>query len=523
MPLRAKQAFGGRAEVLVSLETQSLAVARVRFGEQLKQFERTLARATGRPDPTAYAQRAQIEPNRTDIEVAVRAWVRDRVDRRPNAKGDASARLKDLERQAKVALSGFEFGHDRANLQTQWIAETIRDTRRWSLAEGSEGFDYLLRLVARAQVEATQQEADEITNRPRIARDLTFTPEEYRLDAVRVAEAQASAPVPLMTLFDRYCAEAKPAPASVKAAKRYLRAFIAHVGHDNAAKVKAADVIGWKDKLVADPLVDGRPRSPKTINDGYLTSLKTVLGWGVENRIIDANPAAGVRVRAPKMTILREKGLRDAEALLVLKSALLPVSTGTSPEHALARRWVPWVCAYSGARVNEITQLRAEDVLQVDGVWCIRITPEAGSVKNRMARTVPLHSHLIDQGFLRAIEGKTGPLFYNPARHRGGSDGNPQYKKVGERLAEWVRDIGVDDPNVAPNHGWRHRFKTAARGAGIDAETRDAIQGHRARTEGEEYGHFPVSVLAEAIEKLPRYKVPSVALPPARKRIRPTP
>lgn len=29
-----------------------------------------------------------------------------------------------------------------------------------------------------------------------------------------------------------------------------------------------------------------------------------------------------------------------------------------------ARRWIPWLCCYSGARVTEIAQLRGSDVQQ---------------------------------------------------------------------------------------------------------------------------------------------------------------
>ncbi|OYX66146.1 MAG: hypothetical protein B7Y88_04390 [Sphingomonadales bacterium 32-64-17] len=165
------------------------------------------------------------------------------------------------------------------------------------------------------------------------------------------------------------------------------------------------------------------------------------------------------------------------------------------------------ICAYTGARVNEITQLRAEDVKNEKGIWTIYITPEAGGVKDGTARTVALHPHLLEQGFHRTIAGKSGPLFYDPALHRGGSEGNPQYKKVGEFLARWVREVGVDDPNVPPNHGWRHRFKTEARRVGMDAETRDAIQGHAPRTEGEGYGNMPIEPIWAAIRKLNRYKI----------------
>jgi hypothetical protein len=71
----------------------------------------------------------------------------------------------------------------------------------------------------------------------------------------------------------------------------------------------------------------------------------------------------------------------------------------------------------------------------------------------------PGAAHLVPSRRLRPRG--TRPLFYDPARSRGGSDANPHYKKVGERIAEWVRSLGID-VRVAPNHGWRHRFHADA-------------------------------------------------------------
>ena len=119
-----------------------------------------------------------------------------------------------------------------------------------------------------------------------------------------------------------------------------------------------------------------------------------------------------------------------------------------------------------------------------------------------------LHPHLIEQGFPEIVQGRKGPLFFDPARHRGGSNGNPQYKKVGEYLANWVRhEIGVNDPAVQPNHGWRHRFKTQARLANMDPEIRDVIQGHSPRTVGETYGDIRPEVSLREISKLPRFEL----------------
>jgi hypothetical protein len=53
----------------------------------------------------------------------------------------------------------------------------------------------------------------------------------------------------------------------------------------------------------------------------------------------------------------------------------------------------------------------------------------------------------------------------------------------------------------------RHRFKTVARKVRMDAEVRDAIQGHATRTEGEDYGEVTADVMLAEITKVPRCKI----------------
>jgi hypothetical protein len=53
------------------------------------------------------------------------------------------------------------------------------------------------------------------------------------------------------------------------------------------------------------------------------------------------------------------------------------------------------------------------------------------------------------------------------------------HKTRAEGLAEWARDVAkIEARSVAPNHGWRHRFKTECRRISMDREVRLYLQGH---------------------------------------------
>lgn len=61
---------------------------------------------------------------------------------------------------------------------------------------------------------------------------------------------------------------------------------------------------------------------------------------------------------------------------------------------------VPLLSAYTGYRAGEASQMRGRDVVEQGGIWALRITPEAGTTKNRKPRMVPLHEYVAALGFL---------------------------------------------------------------------------------------------------------------------------
>jgi hypothetical protein len=160
--------------------------------------------------------------------------------------------------------------------------------------------------------------------------------------------------VSLRALFNGYVAERQPAAASVKRFRGVIERFIRDVGHDNAARITPQDVFEWKTTLL-------QSLSGKTVNEVYLSALKVVLRWGKNNLQIPTNPADGISVVFPKKKYLRSKGFTSEEREQILYASLTNWYEELPRHYQRARRWVPWICAYSGARVGEVTQSGGSD------------------------------------------------------------------------------------------------------------------------------------------------------------------
>ena len=291
-------------------------------------------------------------------------------------------------------------------------------------------------------------------------------------------------------------------PSTYESYRNTMATFVKSVGHDDASRVTPENVVHFKDqRLAARSPRTGKPISPKTVKDSDLAGLKTIFNWAIANRRMASNPAEGITLKLGKRRKVRSKGLTEDEAKAILRAALAHAGDGEQPQTRAAKRWAPWLCAFTGARVGEIAQLRKQDVRREGEHWVIHITPEAGTVKTDEARDVVLHAQLVELGFPAfAAAAPNGHLFLRPAKD---GDVRGPWRGVKNRLAEFARSI-VKDTHVAPNHGWRHRFKTIGREVGIDARILDAIQGQAPRTVAESYGDVTIKTIAAAIAKLPR-------------------
>ena len=322
--------------------------------------------------------------------------------------------------------------------------------------------------------------------------------------------------VAAIDMFEKYANEAQLDGKTRESWETKIKSLIAFVGHDDLARLTSEQVIAWKDKLLVtkkrqskkDKLAK-KPEEfldPKTIRNSYIAAVKATLNYAKQQGKVSINVAKEVTVRVRKRKKQREKGFSEEEANMILKATMAPPRPGISPEYAQARRWVPWICAYTGARVNEITQLKPSDFKIKKGIHYIRIDAEAAKMGEY--REVPLHDHLIAEGLLAYKDSRKGrPLFYDPGRSRGGKEAGRHFRKAGEHLARWIRseEVGVTDEKVAPNHGWRHRFSSLARHVDMHMDVQNIIQGHAGEKVASDYGDAWIETAYREIMKIPKY------------------
>jgi integrase len=317
------------------------------------------------------------------------------------------------------------------------------------------------------------------------------------------SQGVADASLTPWSLFERWIKDAKPAASTVDRWRAVFLKLLADFPNQHAAALLPEQMQAWAEGLV------NNERSPVTVRDVYVIACRTVFAWGIGKKLVSRNPFTGWRVTVPKKIRTREtKAFTDNEVSTILSAAS---TVGVRSKTDAAKRWCPWLAAYSGARMGELAQLRGVDIVEQDGIHAMKISPEAGTVKTRKSRTVPLHDDLIEQGFLAFVKASgTGPLFYNTSKQSAPPNDptNPRkarYVKAREHVAAWVRGLGVNDPELSPNHAWRHTFKAIGFRSGMSEKVLDVIVGHAPASVGRGYGEPTLADKANELRKFPWY------------------
>ena len=290
--------------------------------------------------------------------------------------------------------------------------------------------------------------------------------------------------------------DVRPMPRPLYDRLRTMERLATFVGHRDAHRVDREAVARWKAEI------QGRGTGASSIRNDF-SEMSAVWKHGIAHGLVAENPFAGLSPPKAKKRKREVRPFTRAEAAEILQAA--------RSEHG-AIRWLPWVCAFTGARLGEVCQSVKEDVAMVQGVWCLRIHDEGNegrSLKNEESRrTIPLHPTLIAEGWLAYVDAlpASSPLF--PDVKPDGLFGSRSVT-AGKRIGRWLREtVGVDDERISPSHSWRHYFIDRCREVLMPPEIRSALTGHSGKVdESAGYGDGMRSLVVVMAEHLGRVDV----------------
>lgn len=181
--------------------------------------------------------------------------------------------------------------------------------------------------------------------------------------------------------------------------------------------------------------------------------------------------------------------------------------------------WMPLLALFTGARVNELAQLRLDDIQESDGVYFFNLDVDGESdkkLKNANARReIPVHSMLIKLGlieYLKALRGAGYDRLFPEITPN-------TVKGYGKAVSGWFNEsvlknkLKLERDRTKSFHSFRHSVSTYLKEKGVNSELRAQLAGHvRGKTETEvRYSKDLKPIhMVEVVEKID-FSLPDIA------------
>jgi integrase len=283
------------------------------------------------------------------------------------------------------------------------------------------------------------------------------------------------------------------------------------------------DIATFRDTLLADSLAAATVKK-------RLGFVSTMLQTQYDAGRLPTNVAQGLRVPRRHVPPPGRRGFTDEQLRAVFGSPVYAESLRPRGGGGEAAVWLPILGYGTGARLEELCQLRTADVSDHSaGGLVLRIEDDGVETRVKTAssrRLVPVHPDIISAGFgdYVRLRRQAGDIWLFPdlrADTLGSRGGN--WSKWFGRYLRSPAGCGIGDRRVV-FHSYRHLFKTLCRaptlpgsdgdegGTVLSEEVHDALTGHTGGTVSRGYGDVPLETLVAAIRRL-RLPVPIPRVP----------
>jgi integrase len=422
----------------------------------------------------------------------------------------------------------------------EYAADDVIQQDRLLIEKGSPAYRDLCQRLQRAEIQMLERAAE------RDRGDWTGAPSDPAIvppDAT-MGKKQAAPGETLWELYDRFESERK---ASVSLDtwtqnRVIVGLFFEFVGADShvsattrkavrdwkhalaswpvkALKIKEFEGMSFRKIIEANKTV-GKPTISANTTNRYLSAIAGFTEWLLYNEFIEQDCMRGMFLSIDKQE-QKVFPYSGDQMRTIFTSPMMTRCAGDDREHKPGkveirdwRYWLPWIAAYTGARLGELAQLLTADVKQIHDVWCFHVTREGSKLKSTKTagsqRVIPIHSKLIELGFLdyhaKMVERGEAQLFPELK-----PDTRGFFSRVPSRFfAGYFKRIGVKADKAHNFHSFRHGAADAFRRAGYLDEQFGPILGHTKGSTTGRYGVMPEGTLKQRVTMVEAISYPAI-------------
>jgi integrase len=476
-----------RAEFKLSLGTKDRETAKRLLPDFVQRTDRLFDEARSKLPAEGPAQENQSEP-------IDGGWLGEFA----NEQAEFAAR-QDAERQRRRA--------ERRHYRDQW-----REQLDYSTARMPPRYAALKDLMREQEERAASAEA-------RLAAMQVSASTTSPTDANAAASRPEASLLLHKEIVDGWAAERGPQRKGIEAHRSVARWFYERVGEKAVGEITRQDVLSFKSKLLEEG------QTPANIKQ-KLSRLRTLLQWAADNGHAPANVAHGITIKDTQAAKNKRKPF-DLPSLNAIFASPVYARGDRPPQgRGEAAYWLPLLALFTGARMEELGQLRPSDVVRLtypdpndeeQASWFLHLVEVEGEdgpkLKNAASeRLVPIHAELERLGFLafaQAMRDQEQERLF-PLLTRG-PFGNFTHK-WGQWFGSYLRNVCLVTDRRMVFHSFRHTFTDYVRRPDIPEGIQRQLVGHSSKDVHDDYGAgYNLHWLVEAMKL---YKVPGLKMPP---------